>query len=344
MNFCSDNAAGASPEVIDAVSRVNTGHTIPYGADTITKQAEDSVCAVFGCDATVFFVATGTAANALSLSVMTPPYGAVYCHPDAHIIAAECGAPEFFTGGARLLPMDDVKGCCTPSGFEVAWNKQGKSVHDVQATAMSLTQITEAGTLYDIEAITELSAMAHERGLTVHMDGARFANAVAATNCTPAEMTWRAGIDILSFGASKNGCLGVEAVVIFNPDLADRFAFYRKRAGHLFSKMRFLSAQFSAYIKDDLWLNNARHANAMAGRLATGLSETAGIDLYCWPPANMVFAALSERTKDGVESDGFQIYRDVDTIGPYMRLVTAFNTNPDHVDAFVASAARHSGV
>ena len=342
MNFCSDNATGASPQVLEAMVRANEGYAMPYGEDRQTKQAEDKIRNVFDHDAAVFFVATGTAANALSLAVLTPSYGAILCHPSAHLIASECGAPEFFTGGARLLPMDDDNGCCTPAGFDTAWGNQGRSVHDVQISAISLTQITEAGTLYDLDTITTLSDKAHERGLHVHMDGARFANAVAALDCHPADLTWRAGVDILSFGGSKNGCFGAEAVVIFNPDLAHRFSFYRKRAGHLFSKMRFIAAQMDAYVTDDLWLENARQANAMATRMAKGLSEDSGIDLLCPPPANMLYAAISEGAKDGLESDGFQIYRDVDGINQYMRIVTAFNTDPEQIDAFVACVARHS--
>lgn len=342
MNFCSDNATGASPAVIEAVVRANEGSAMPYGGDPLTQQAEDKIRALFETDADVFPVATGTIANVLSLAVMTPSYGAIFCHPAAHIVAHECGAPEFFTGGARLLPMDDVNGLCTPDGFDEAWSRQGDSVHHVQTAGMSLTQISEAGTVYDLETIKIMTDKAHERGLYVHMDGARFANAIASLGCTPAEMTWKAGIDILSFGASKNGCMAAEAVVIFKPELAKTFPFHRKRAGQLFSKMRFIAAQLDAYVTDDLWLENARHANAMAQKLATGLSETGGFDLLCPPPANMVYADMSEQVMDGLEADGFEIYRDDDAIGPFNRLVTGFNTDPAHVDAFVDSATRHA--
>ncbi len=341
MNFCSDNATGASPEILDAVVRANEGHAMPYGADPLTRRAEDRIRELFDCDAAVFFVATGTSANALALSVMTPPYGAILCHPHAHLISAECGAVEFYTHGARLLHMDDVDGKCTPTGFDTAWSQYGPSVHDVKISAVSLTQITEAGTLYDIETVQSISDRAHENDLSVHMDGARFANAVAALNCHPADVTWKAGIDVLSFGGSKNGCLGAEAVVIFNKALAEQFAYRRKRGGHLFSKMRFVSAQIDAYITNDLWLNNARHANAMASRLAVGLHENCGVELLCQPPANMVYAAIPESAKDGLEADGFQIYRDVDGIGQFMRLVTAFNSEPAVIDSFVESVARH---
>lgn len=342
MNFCSDNATGASPEVMESIIRVNEGHAMPYGDDPLTAQVENKIRDLFETDADVFLVATGTAANSLALSVMTPPYGAVFCHPEAHIMAHECGAPEFFTGGARLLPMDDENGLCTPAGFEAAWNHQGDSVHHVQASAMSLTQTSEAGTLYSIDTIRALADAAHDRGLHVHMDGARFANAVAAIGCTPAEMTWKAGIDALSFGASKNGCIAAEAVILFNRELAKTFPFHRKRSGHLFSKMRFIAAQMDAYIDNDLWLNNARHANAMATKLAGGLAENPAARILTQPPANMVYVELPEHVLDGLEADGFQLYRDADNIGSYMRLVTAFNTDPAHVDAFIDSAARHA--
>ena len=343
MNFCSDNATGASPEVMDSLIRANEGHAMPYGDDPLTARVEQKLCGLFETDAEVFMVATGTASNSLALTVMTPPYGAIFCHPEAHINAHECGAPEFFTGGARLIHMDDDNGLSTPAGFDAAWEHQGNSVHHVQAAAISLTQTSEAGTLYTIETIRAMADAAHERGLLVHMDGARFANAVAAVGCTPAEMSWKAGVDVLSFGASKNGCIAAEAVVLFKRDLAKAFPFHRKRAGHLFSKMRFISAQLDAYIENDLWLQNARHANAMATRLATGLAATANIGLLCQPAANIVFAELSDPVMDGLEADGFEIYRDADIIGSYIRLVTAFNTDPAHVDAFIASAARHSG-
>lgn len=342
MNFCSDNATGAAPAVMDAVMRADEGSSMPYGDDPLTKQAEDKIRALFETDADVFPMATGTIANVLSLAVMTPSYGAIFCHPAAHIVAHECGAPEFFTGGARLLPMDNVNGLSTPEGFDEAWTRQGDTVHHVQTAGMSLTQISEAGTVYDLETIRTMAAKAHERGLYVHMDGARFANAIAALDCTPAEMSWKAGIDILSFGASKNGCMAAEAVVIFNPELAKTFPFHRKRAGQLFSKMRFVAAQLDAYVTDDLWLNNARHANAMAQKLAQGLKETAGLELLCEPPANMVYADLSEKIMDGLEAEGFEIYRDGDAIGPYNRLVTGFNTDPAHVDAFIACAQQNA--
>jgi threonine aldolase len=342
MNFCSDNGTGASSEVIGSLVRANEGHTMPYGNDPLTAQANDKIRNLFETDAEIFLVSTGTASNSLALSVMTPPYGAVFCHREAHIEVDECGAPEFFTGGAKLIHMDDNNGLCTAAGFDAAWNHLGKSVHQVQPSAVSLTQTSEAGTLYSVDTIRAISDAAHGRGLHVHMDGTRFANAVVAANCTPAEMSWKAGIDVLSFGASKNGCLAAEAVVFFNRELAKTFEFHRKRGGHLLSKMWFIAAQWDAYIDNDLWLENARHANAMAKRLADGLSDITSITFRFPVEANLMFVELPELIMDGLEADGFQFYRMVDAKGSFIRLVTAFNTEPAHVDSFIASASRQA--
>jgi len=342
MNFCSDNATGASPAVLDSLIRANEGHTLPYGDDPLTAAVGDKIRALFETDADVFLVSTGTASNSLALATMTPPYGGVFCHPRAHIEVDECGAPEFFTGGAKLVHMDDDNGLSTPAGFDDTWNHLEKSVHQVQPGAISLTQTSEAGTIYTVDTIATIASAAHGRDLHVHMDGARFANALAALNCSPAEMTWKAGIDVLSFGASKNGCMAAEAVVFFNRDLAKAFPFHRKRSGHLFSKMRFISAQFDAYLDNDLWLDNARHANAMAKKLADGLAGIHGAAFIHTVDANLIFITLPGLVLDGLEADGFQFYRMEDARGSFIRLVTAFNTDPAHVDAFIASAAQHA--
>ncbi len=343
MNFCSDNATGASPAVMESLTRANEGHTMPYGEDPLTARVESKIRSLFDTDAEVFLVSTGTASNSLALSVMTPPYGAIFCHPEAHIEVDECGAPEFFTGGAKLIHVDGENGLCTAAGFDAAWNHLGKSVHQVQPGAISLTQTSEAGTIYTLDTIRTIADAAHERGLHVHMDGARFANAIATLNCSPADMSWKAGVDVLSFGASKNGCFAAEAVVFFNRDLATTFEFHRKRGGHLFSKMRFISAQLDAYLDNDLWLDNARHANAMAKRLADGLSGVSGAAFRFTVDANLMFMELPEPVLDGLETDGFQFYRMADSKGKFIRLVTAFNTDPDDIENFIASALRHSG-
>src|SRR6185312_1799022 len=241
----------------------------------------------------VFPVATGTAANALALAALTPPWGAIYCHEAAHIQSDECGAPEFFAAGAKLLPLAGEDAKLMPATVEAALLERGV-VHHVQPSALSISQATEAGTLYRPAEIAALGALARRHGLALHMDGARFANAVAALGCAPADLTWRAGVDALSFGATKNGALAAEAVIFFDPAKAADLAYRRKRAGHLFSKMRFLSAQLDAYLADGLWLRNARHANAMAARLGQGLARLPGARLVHPVEANEVFVELAE--------------------------------------------------
>ncbi|MDH3793082.1 MAG: beta-eliminating lyase-related protein, partial [Rhodospirillales bacterium] len=250
-NFCSDNTAGASPQILEALARAAAGKVMPYGNDDLTRRVEARLREVFETDCAVFPVATGTAANVLGLSVMTPPYGAVYCHKDSHINVDECGAPEFFTGGAKLVTLDGAHGKLTPEILAGAIGGVG-DVHHVQPAAISLTQASEAGTLYTPEEVAAIGDLARQHGLGLQMDGARFANALVALGCSPAEITWRAGVDALAFGATKNGALAAEAVVLFKPELARTFAYRRKRGGHLFSKMRFLSAQLDAYLADDL--------------------------------------------------------------------------------------------
>jgi threonine aldolase len=342
MNFCSDNTTGAAPEILAAIIAHNDGQALPYGRDDFTKGVEAGIAALFEIQADVFLVATGTAANALCLSVMTPPFGSVFCHAEAHIECDECGAPEFFTGGAKLVLLDSDDGKIPAADLEALLAVPDHGVHHVQPRVVSLTQSTECGTVYSLDEIRAITDLAHAHGLKVHMDGARFANAVAGLGCSPADVTWRAGIDALSFGASKNGALGAEAVVLFDRTLGDTFAFRRKRGGHLFSKMRFLAAQFEAYLADDLWLSNAIHANAMATRLADGLATIAGTTLNTPVQANEIFVTLPESAIQGLKSDGFSFYRWPGEGATMLRLVTAFNTRAKDVDAFIASARHHA--
>ncbi len=265
MNFCSDNATGVSPEIMTAIAAANCGAVLSYGDDEYTQGLQVKFSELFETSVTVFPVATGSAANALALAVVTPPYGAIYCHGESHINLDECGAPEFFTGGAKLVTITGNHAKIEAETLGKILDKAGVGVvHHVQPAAVSLTQATEAGTIYNPAEISQISEVVRRHNLHLHMDGSRFANAVASLGCSPADVTWRAGVDILSFGATKNGAMAAEAVVFFNGELAKTFPFYRKRSGHLFSKMRFLSAQLSAYITDDLWLRNATHANKMA--------------------------------------------------------------------------------
>jgi threonine aldolase len=342
MNFSSDNVTGAAPEILTAIAKANQGPAAAYGDDPLTLRVEARIAEIFEREADVFLVATGTAANALSLSVMTPPYGAVFCHPESHIECDECGAPEFFTGGAKLVLLPGADGKLDPAALAVALDAPDHGVHHVRAAAVSLTQASEAGTVYTPAEIKALTGLAHDRGLKVHMDGARFANALAMLGCSPAVASWRAGVDILCFGASKNGALAAEAVVVFDRELAKTFAYRRKRAGHLFSKMRFLAAQFDAYLEGDLWLRLAGRANAAAARLAAGLATIPGASFRHPVEANEIFVELPEAVIQGLFADGFSFYRWPGEGARLVRLVTAFNTKESDVDAFIASARRHA--
>ena len=344
-NFCSDNVTGAAPEILAALAAANEGAAMPYGDDEWTRRAEALFRDVFECDLAVFPVATGTAANALALSQMTPPYGMVYVHPDSHVYSDECGAPEFYTGGAKLVPVPGADGKLDAGGLAAAIHGHWTEiVHHPQPAAVSISQASEAGTVYTSAEVEALAEVARSHGLGLHMDGARFANAVAALGCSPAEASWKAGVDMLSFGATKNGALAAEAVLVFDPARAADLAFRRKRGGHLFSKMRVLTAQLAAYLSDDLWLRLARHANVQAARLAGGLQDVPGARLVHPADANEVFVELPEAVVEGLEADGFRFYRWPGDGGrPTVRLVTAFNTEPAHVDAFLASARRHAG-
>jgi threonine aldolase len=341
VNFCSDNASGAAPEILRALEAANHGWATPYGEDDWTRRLQARIQEIFETEAAVLPVATGTAANVLCLSVMTPPYGAIYCHRDSHINVDECGAPEFYSGGAKLIALPGDHGKMTPEVLEAAIVDAGV-VHAVQPAAVSLTNASEAGTLYTPAETRAISELAKAHGLGLHLDGARFANALVSLGCSPAQATWKAGVDALSLGATKNGVLAGELVVIFDPGKAEELGYRRKRGGHLFSKMRFLSAQLEAYLADDLWLRNARHANAMAAALAQGLAALPGAELRHPVEANEIFATLPEPVIQGLFERGFQFYR----WGPGanhgakrgVRLVTAFNTDPAHVEAFLSAA------
>ena len=344
MNFTSDNVTPVCDEVMAAIHAANAGTASSYGGDVLTQRLSEVAARVFETKVAVFPVATGTAANALALSQIAPPYGGVYCHETAHIVTDECGAPEFFSGGAKLLGLPAADGRIGAEQLEAAIGfAVDMGVHHVKPAALSLTQATEWGTVYDPARIRGLSAVARKAGLPVHMDGARFANAVAHLGCTPAELTWKCGVDVLSFGATKNGALCAEAVMFFNADLARDFDRRRKRAGHLWSKMRFVSAQLLACFENGLWLRNARNANQMAARLADGLSRLAGARLLQTVQANEVFVALPLALVEGLERAGFGFYRwplsPVRTGEVPVRLVTSYATAASDVDALLAAAA-----
>jgi threonine aldolase len=338
-SFLSDNSAGISPEILAAIGRANEGSAAGYGADPLTASLAGRFSAVFEREVAVFLVATGTAANALSLAACCPPWGAVLSHEHAHVIRDECGAPEFYTAGAKLCGVPGEHGKLTPDALERAYRGfRLNDQHQTQPGALSLSQATEAGTVYSVREVGALAGWAHERGMKVHMDGARFGNAVVSLGCMPAEITWQAGVDILSFGATKNGALAAEAVVVFDPVLARDMAYRRKRAGQLLSKSRFFSAQLHAYLDNELWLHNAAHANDMAASLADGL-DALGFELVHPVQANELFVRLPDPVAMRLRDAGF-LFMDWPTAGPGgRRLVTSPTTQPDDVDALIELAS-----
>jgi threonine aldolase len=341
-NFKSDNVTPVCDAIMEAINAANVGSAGSYGGDAFTVRLQAAASAVFETDVAIFPVATGTAANALALSQIVPPYGAVYCHEAAHIVTDECGAPEFFTG-AKLIGFAGAEGKIRPQQVsEAVALAEDMGVHHVKPGAVSLTQSTEWGTVYRPAEVAAIADVARERALAVHMDGARFANAVAHLGCSAAQASWKSGVDVLSLGATKNGALCAEAVVFFDPARARDFDRRRKRAGHLWSKLRFVSAQLLAYLENDLWLRNARHANAMASSLAQGLTG-AGARLLHTVQANEIFALLPEATVAALEGAGFEFYRwpfPGITDGVSFRLVTSYATQQTDVDDFVAAAQR----
>lgn len=340
MWFTSDNASGAAPEVMAALARANDGYARNYGADEIMDRVRAQIRDVFQApEAAIYLVGTGTAANALALSIYAQPWTAVFSHGDAHIAQDECGAPEFFTNGAKLISVGGDHGKMTPDTLAVALGKVGNGgVHGVQHGMVSITNVTEAGTVYSAAEVAALVSVAKARGLPCHLDGARFANALVASGATAAEMTWKAGIDVVSFGGTKNGCLGVEAVVIFDPAKAWEFELRRKRAGHLTSKHRFLSAQFEAYLADDLWLRLAGRANAMGAALARGLNQTPGTRLLHAVDANMLFPEWTTGTHARAEAAGAMYYpMPADPGREAARLVASWSTTQADVDGLLAA-------
>jgi threonine aldolase len=354
MNFASDNWAGAHPAVAASLTTHAAGHAPAYGASALDKAVEQRFCELFQRDVAVFFVATGTAANALALTAFARPGGVVFCHREAHMMEDECGAPEYFTGGARLCPVDGALGRIAPDALEAAIRRYPREfIHAGQPMAVSITQATEVGTLYTPEQIAALGAICRTYGLPLHMDGARFANALAALSLSPAELTWKCGVDAISFGGTKNGCWCAEAVVFFDPARATDFPFLRKRAAQLFSKSRFVAAQFDAYLREDLWLQMARHANAMADRLAGHVRRSQRARLAWEPETNEVFVIMARADAERLRVEGGQFYpwslpygykrKLAEEEGLY-RLVTSFATTLDEIDLFGAMLGRNGHV
>ena len=303
MFFASDNSGPVPQAILDTLAEVNQGYTLGYGADPMMDEVRQRIRDLFEApEAAVYLVATGTAANALALATLVEPFDAVFCSPVAHIEEDECNAPEFYTGGAKLT-FAGTSDRMTPETLTAAIESQGnRGVHGPRRGAVSITQVTEMGNVYGLSELRALCDTAKSYDLPVHLDGARFANAIATLGCTPAEMTWKAGVDVAVFGGTKNGLMGVEAVVFFDPAKAWEFELRRKRGGHLFSKHRYLSAQMAAYLRDDLWLDLARQANAKAARLYQGMKDVAEVEIVNDLTANMIFfnapTALHDRLRD----------------------------------------------
>ncbi len=345
--FTSDNVTPACDAIMAAIAAANVGAVSSYGADDYTHRLRRLANELFETEVAIFPVATGTAANSLALAQVSPPYGAIYCYEAAHVVTDEGGAPEFFTGGAKLIGFPATDGKIAPQQLRdaVAF-AAGIGIHHVKPSAVSLTQSTEWGTVYAVSEVAAIKQVAEEFHLPMHMDGARFANALVHLGCSPAEATWKSGVDVLSLGATKNGALCAEAVVFFDPQRAQDFDRRCKRAGHVWSKSRFLSVQMLAYLSDDLWLRNARQANSMAAALARGLGAIAGVGLLQRVDANEVFLQLSASCVAALEAAGFKFYRwpsPVNASGIAIRLVTSYLTRSEDIDDFLTQLARVAG-
>ena len=335
MRFFSDNTASVCPEILQAISAANRGLVVAYGDDPWTQRLDEVLGQFFGTEVRAFALATGTAANSLALATLTPPYGAIYCHPEAHIAVDECGAPGFFSGGAQLERIEGEQAKLTADALALTLAGHSVSVHSVQPAAVSISQATELGTAYRPAEVAALCEVAHQHGLQVHMDGARFANAVTHLGCHPGDVTWRAGVDVLSFGATKNGALGAEAVVFFHLGLVRDFELRRKRAGHLLSKSRFVSAQLLAYVESGVWRRNAQRANGFAQRIG----QAAGKRLLHPIEANEVFAELGIEGKESLRAAGFEFYDWGPPAAGVARIVASWDQDEQHVAALCAALA-----
>jgi threonine aldolase len=343
FDFRSDNVAGVAPEVLTALAEAARGSVTSYGEDPITMRVAAKLEELFEHELALFTVATGTAANALALAHLTPGWGTVLCHREAHIATDECGAPEFFSSGAKLDLLGGAHGKITAADVAAHLARDTRGVYHSQPMAISISQSTEAGTCYTPDEVAAIGAAGRAHGARFHMDGARFANALASLRCTPAEVTWKAGVDAMSFGITKNGAMAAEAIVFFDTALARDFGYRRKRAGHLFSKGRFAAAQFDAQLTDGLWLNLAAHANAMASRIGRGLGGIHGVSLLHPVEANELFVLMPEPAIAALEAAGFLFYRWPAAEGPCIRLVTAFDTEAGAADGLAAAIRAAAG-
>jgi threonine aldolase len=330
--FASDNYAGICPEAWLAMEEANAGHERSYGDDKWTEQAANLIREIFETDCEVFFVFNGTAANSLSLASLCQSYHSILCTEVAHVETDECGAPEFFSNGTKMLLVPGVNGKIDPAGVERMVKKR-TDIHYPKPRAVSMTQATELGTVYTPDEIKAVWAKAKSFGLKMHMDGARFANAVASLGCAPKEITWQAGIDVLCFGGTKNGMAVGDAVVFFNRELADEFDYRCKQAGQLSSKMRFLSAPWVGMLKDGAWLRHAKHANTMAEYLEKSLRALPGVKFLSPRQANGVFAELPRQAIEGLWAKGWMFYTFIGQGG--CRFMCSWDTHVEDIDAFV---------
>jgi threonine aldolase len=349
MNFASDNIVGGSAPVLQAILDANAGAMTAYGNDEISTRVRARFNDIFEREVSVFFATTGTAANALALSVAVPPYGLCVCHREAHIIDDECGAPEFFMHGAKLIGLPGAGAKLRPEDVDAYLRSLSKAVKQMPPKALSISQVSECGMVYGLDEIGSLGEVCRDHGMSFHMDGARFGNALVALGCTPAEMTWKRGVDILSFGATKNGGLMAEAIVVFRPELAESLGYRSKRAGQIISKGRLIAAQFEGYFGNDHWLDNARHANRMAKMLSDGLRQLPGVRL-AWPAqANEVFPIIPKALDQALKAVGI-LYNswtelslpETETVADHeilIRLVTSWATCEDDVRRLLQAAS-----
>jgi threonine aldolase len=344
-NFYSDNVTGAAPEILAALVAANAGDATPYGTDPSTEGLNARFGTLFETEVEVFPVGTGTSANGLCTAIVSAPFGAVYVSGNAHVHDTECGGAEFWSGGnARTIAVPSSDGKMSAAELTRMVDEAQARPADVPPRAVSLTQGTEVSTVYTLAEVRAIADVARARRLWVHMDGARLANAVARLGTTPAEATWKAGVDILSFGATKNGAITTDAVVCFNRELSATMRYRRRRGGHHFSKMRFLSVQLEAYIANDLWLRNARNANLMAQRLRAGLAAIPGVQFRGPTEINFVLVSLPEPIRNGLVAEGYSFSRRGAAGANITRIVCSFDTTEADVDELIATAKRYAGV
>jgi threonine aldolase len=341
VNFASDNVYGVDPRIMQAMVDANARLTdVSYCHDDGSKEVEARLSKIFERDVKAFLVMNGTGANSLAISAMCPPFGGILCHETSHINTDECNCPELFTGGAKLITLPGEQGKFSAETVALKLTHFGHGEHGAKPSALSVSNVTELGTLYSLKEIKAIADIAKPKGIKMHMDGARFANALVALGCTPAELTWKAGIDALSFGGTKNGGMMLEAVVFFDHALAEDFLYRRKRSGQLLSKGRYLSAQMLAYLKDDVWLPNARRANGLAAKLSKGMAQSNRIRISNPTQANEVFAVMPKATFEAAQKSGAYFYDwPMDGLADdeiHCRFVLSWNTPEKDVETFLA--------